>query len=57
VARHAAAGHTNAEIGEAMFISRGTVKAHLSHIYAKLGVRNRAALTAEAAQRLSAARP
>ncbi|MFL5909635.1 MAG: LuxR C-terminal-related transcriptional regulator [Gaiellaceae bacterium] len=57
VARHAAGGRTNAEIGEAMFISRGTVKAHLSHIYAKLGVRNRAALTAEAAQRLPAARP
>ena len=57
VARHAAAGYTNPEIAEAMFISRGTVKAHLSHIYAKLGVRNRAALTAEAAQRLPAARP
>jgi predicted ATPase/DNA-binding CsgD family transcriptional regulator len=57
VARHASAGMTNVEIGEAMFISRGTVKSHLSHIYAKLGVRNRAELTAEAAQRLPAHRP
>jgi DNA-binding CsgD family transcriptional regulator len=51
VARHAAAGLTNVEIGEAMFISRGTVKSHLSHIYAKLGVRNRAELTAAAISR------
>jgi DNA-binding CsgD family transcriptional regulator len=52
VVRHAAAGHTNPEIGERMFISRGTVKTHLSHIYAKLGVRNRSELTAEAMHRL-----
>ena len=54
VVRHAAAGHTNPEIGERMFISRGTVKTHLSHIYAKLGVRNRSELTAEAMHRLKA---
>ena len=40
-ARHAAAGLTNAEIGERMFIARGTVKIHLSHIYAKLNIQNR----------------
>ena len=51
VARHAAAGLTNAEIGQAMFVASGTVKTHLSHIYAKLGLRNRAQLTAEAAGR------
>jgi DNA-binding CsgD family transcriptional regulator len=51
VVRHAASGLTNPEIGERMFISRGTVKIHLSHIYAKLGVRNRAELTAEATRR------
>lgn len=51
VTRHAAAGLTNAEIGDAMFISGGTVKTHLSHIYAKLGLRNRAQLTAEVAGR------
>jgi predicted ATPase/class 3 adenylate cyclase/DNA-binding CsgD family transcriptional regulator len=55
VIRHAAAGLTNPEIGERMFISRGTVKVHLSHIYAKLGLRNRAEVTAEATHRMSAA--
>jgi predicted ATPase/DNA-binding CsgD family transcriptional regulator len=54
VAGHAATGLTNAEIGRAMFISPGTVKTHLSHIYAKLGLRNRAQLTAEASARRSA---
>jgi predicted ATPase/DNA-binding CsgD family transcriptional regulator len=51
VVRHAAAGHTNPEIGERMFISRGTVKTHLSHIYAKLDVRNRSELAAVAMRR------
>lgn len=51
VARHAAAGLSNPQIGERMFISRGTVKVHLSHIYAKLDVHNRAELAAEAARR------
>ncbi|HEX8065988.1 MAG TPA: tetratricopeptide repeat protein [Thermoleophilaceae bacterium] len=50
VTRHTAAGLTNPEVGAAMFISRGTVKSHLSRIYAKLGVRNRSELTAEAAR-------
>ena len=54
VVRHAAAGLTNPEIGERMFISRGTVKIHLSHIYAKLGVRNRSEVAAEAIRRLEA---
>jgi predicted ATPase/DNA-binding CsgD family transcriptional regulator len=52
VARHVAAGLTNGEIGRAMFVAPGTVKTHLSHIYAKLGVRNRAELTAETARRV-----
>jgi DNA-binding CsgD family transcriptional regulator len=51
VVRHAATGLTNPQIGEQMFIARGTVKVHLSHIYAKLGVRNRSELAAEAARR------
>jgi DNA-binding CsgD family transcriptional regulator len=42
-------GLTNAEIGERMFISWGTAKVHLSHVYAKLGVRNRSELAALAA--------
>jgi DNA-binding CsgD family transcriptional regulator len=54
VVRHAADGLTNAEIGARMFISPGTVKVHLSHVYVKLGVRNRAELTREAATRLPA---
>ena len=54
IVRHAAAGLTNPEIGERMFISRGTVKIHLSHIYAKLGLRNRSEVAAEAMRRQSA---
>ena len=51
IARHAAAGLTNPEIAERMFISRGTVKVHLSHIYTKLGLRNRSEVAAEAMRR------
>ena len=51
VVRHAAEGLTNPQIGERMFISRATVKAHLSHIYAKLGLSSRSELAAEAAKR------
>jgi predicted ATPase/DNA-binding CsgD family transcriptional regulator len=52
VVRHAAAGLTNPQIGERMFISRATVKTHLSNVYAKLGVRNRSQLAAMAADAL-----
>jgi ATP/maltotriose-dependent transcriptional regulator MalT len=34
-------GHTNEEVAGLLFISPVTVKAHLRHIYDKLGVRNR----------------
>lgn len=44
-------GLTNPQIGERLFISRRTVQAHLSHIFAKLGVSSRAELAAQAARR------
>jgi len=52
VVRHASTGLTNPQIGERMFITRATVKVHLSHVYAKLGVTNRSQLAATAAGRL-----
>ncbi len=44
-------GRTNTEIGEALYLSVGTVKSHVSSILAKLGVKSRveAALLAERA--------
>jgi DNA-binding CsgD family transcriptional regulator len=54
IVRHTAAGLTNPEIAERMFVSRGTVKVHLSHVYAKLGLRNRSEVAAEATRRQSA---
>jgi DNA-binding CsgD family transcriptional regulator len=44
VAKLAAAGRTNREIADALFMSVRTVEAHLSHAYAKLGVRSRTEL-------------
>lgn len=51
VVRHVTEGLTNPAIAERLFISRGTVKVHLSHIYAKLGLRNRSEVAGEAARR------
>jgi DNA-binding CsgD family transcriptional regulator len=51
VVEHVAAGLTNPEIASAMFVSRATVKTHLVHVYAKLGLSNRAELAAAAAKR------
>jgi predicted ATPase/class 3 adenylate cyclase/DNA-binding CsgD family transcriptional regulator len=51
VARLAAEGLSNAEIGAKLFISAGTAKVHLHHIYAKLNLANRAQLTAEVTRR------
>jgi len=51
IVHHAAGGLTNPQIGERMFISRATVKAHLSHIFAKLGISSRSELSAEAGRR------
>jgi predicted ATPase/DNA-binding CsgD family transcriptional regulator len=51
VVRQAAAGLTNPQIAERLFIAPATVKTHLSHVYAKLGVRNRSQLATLAAGR------
>jgi predicted ATPase/DNA-binding CsgD family transcriptional regulator/tetratricopeptide (TPR) repeat protein len=51
IVRLVAAGHTNAEIGERLFVSVHTVKWHLSHVYAKVGLGGRSELIAEAARR------
>jgi DNA-binding CsgD family transcriptional regulator len=42
----AADGLSGPNIGERLFVSRGTVKTHLQHIYDKLGVRDRAGAVA-----------
>jgi DNA-binding NarL/FixJ family response regulator len=46
-----AQGSTNREAASQLFISEATVKTHLLHIYAKLGVNDRAAAVAAAFER------
>lgn len=43
VLRHMARGATNTEVAAALFVSEATVKSHVGAIFAKLGVRDRAA--------------
>jgi len=45
IAQAVCTGSTNRQIGDALFISEETVKKHLSNIYRKTGVRNRAGLS------------
>jgi predicted ATPase/DNA-binding CsgD family transcriptional regulator len=47
------AGLSNPEISAKLFMSRGTVKTHLSHVFTKLGVGNRTELATLAAPRLA----
>lgn len=51
VLRLVAAGSTNRESAQKLFISEATVKTHLLHIYAKLEVRDRASAVAAGYQR------
>lgn len=44
-------GLSNRELGQRLFISEATVKTHLAHIYAKLGVETRAAAISTAIRR------
>jgi DNA-binding NarL/FixJ family response regulator len=51
-----AEGHTNREIGSALYISEKTVSVHVSRVLAKLGAANRAQ-AATIAHRLGVAAP
>jgi DNA-binding NarL/FixJ family response regulator len=51
VLRLIAAGMTNREAANRLFISEATVKSHVLHVYAKLGVNDRAAAVAIGFQR------
>ncbi|WP_369166190.1 response regulator [Streptomyces sp. AFD10] len=51
IIEHVERGASNREIARALFISEATVKKHLTHIYDKLDVRDRAAAVAAAFRR------
>jgi DNA-binding CsgD family transcriptional regulator len=46
-----AQGLTNPQVAERVFVSPGTVKTHLAHIFSKLDVHSRAELSAKAGAR------
>ncbi|HEX9259133.1 MAG TPA: helix-turn-helix transcriptional regulator, partial [Acidimicrobiales bacterium] len=52
VVRLVAEGRSNQEIAAKLVVGTATVRTHLNHVYAKLGLPNRAALAAEVARRL-----
>jgi DNA-binding NarL/FixJ family response regulator len=51
VLRLVAQGMTNRRAADQLFVSEATIKTHLLHVYAKLGVGDRAAAVAEAYER------
>jgi DNA-binding NarL/FixJ family response regulator len=50
VAAHVAAGRSNREIANALFVSERTVEAHVANILRKLGVSSRASVASWVAQ-------
>lgn len=50
VLRICSGGLSNKEIGAQLFVTVGTIKGHLVHIYRKLKVRNRTGAVAKARQ-------
>jgi DNA-binding CsgD family transcriptional regulator len=44
VAQLAAAGRTNREVAQALFVSLRTVETHLTHVYQKLDLKSRTEL-------------
>jgi DNA-binding CsgD family transcriptional regulator len=54
VARLAADGLSNPQIGDQLYISHRTVQTHLSHIFTKLGISSRVQLTVEVTRRVDA---
>jgi len=50
VAQLAAAGQTNRQIAQALFVTRRTVETHLTSSYEKLGIRSRSGLAAALAE-------
>lgn len=57
IAAMVAEGASNLDIAHRLFLSRKTIERHVSNIFVKLGVRNRAQLAAAVAVRGSRARP
>ena len=51
VAHRVASGLTNPQVAEKLHVGTSTVKTHLDHIYAKLGIKNRTELAAEVTRR------
>jgi DNA-binding CsgD family transcriptional regulator len=55
VAELAAAGHSNPEIAQSLFVTRKTVETHLGHVYRKLDISGRSELSRALADRTGAA--
>lgn len=50
-----AQGLSNPDVATKLFVSRNTVKAHVAHVYAKLGISTRSELAAKVTRRLTQA--